>query len=143
MSMNPEMEAKYFTLEQANRSLPLVRRVVTDIVDEFAEWRDCVRAYELVAAGSTSRKTDTPQQERLRTEVDRSAHRINAYLGELSQIGCVLKGFEDGLVDFYSRHEDRDIFLCWKLGEPAVEHWHEIEGGYAGRQKITSAVSSE
>ena len=38
MSMNPEMEAKYFTLEQANRSLPLVRRVVTDIVDEFAEW---------------------------------------------------------------------------------------------------------
>ena len=55
---------------------------------------------------------------------------------ELSQIGCIFKGFEQGLVDFYSKQDGRDVFLCWKHGEPAVEHWHELEGGFSGRRPV-------
>jgi hypothetical protein len=40
------------------------------------------------------------------------------------------------LVDFYSKRDGRDVFLCWKQGEPAVEHWHELEGGFSGRRLV-------
>ena len=60
----------------------------------------------------------------------------------LETIGCVVKGFEVGLVDFYSLREDRPIFLCWKLGEERITHWHETDTGFAGRQPIDGAILS-
>ncbi len=54
----------------------------------------------------------------------------------------MLKGFEVGLVDFYSLREDRPIFLCWKLGEERITHWHETDSGFAGRQPIAGAILS-
>ena len=79
----------------------------------------------------------------LREQVDEVAHSINGYMDELAQIGCVFKGFDQGLVDFYCKRDDRDVFLCWKYGEPAVEHWHELEGGFAGRQPVEAPVSGD
>jgi hypothetical protein len=51
-------------------------------------------------------------------------------------VGCIFKGFEGGLVDFHSQLQGRDVYLCWRLGEPDVGHWHEIESGFAGRQPL-------
>ena len=127
---------KYFTVEQANRTLPLVQRIVTDIVAEYARWREKVDRYELIAAGSRSDRGESPEQVQARDDVEEVAQRIERYLQELGQVGCVLKGFEDGLVDFRSQRGGRDIFLCWKLGETAVEHWHDVEVGFAGRQPM-------
>ena len=70
------------------------------------------------------------------------AEKINRYLHELEAVGCVFKGFEAGLVDFYSLRDDRPIFLCWRLGEDRITHWHEIDSGFAGRQPIDSAILS-
>ena len=55
----------------------------------------------------------------------------------------MFKGFEAGLVDFRSLREDRPIFLCWRLGEQRITHWHEIDGGFEGRQPIDGAVLTE
>ena len=52
--------------------------------------------------------------------------------------GCLVKDIARGLVDFYSLSGDRLIFLCWQLGERAVDHWHTLEGGFAGRQPLDS-----
>jgi len=130
------MNRKYFTLEQANRALPLVKRIVADITQEYAKWREQVQQYELVAAGSRGDGPESPEQVTLRRGIDDSARHINGYVEELTQIGCVFKGFEEGLVDFYCQKDDRDIFLCWKHGEPEVSHWHELDAGFAGRQPI-------
>lgn len=130
------MVLKSFTLDQANRTLPLVRRIVADIVEEYGRWKDCVFRYELVAAGSRAARGETEEQVALRGKVDESARRINGFMEELSRIGCVFKGFEDGLVDFPARMNGRDVFLCWKLGEESIEYWHEIDAGFAGRQEI-------
>ena len=127
---------KYFTLEEANRTLPYVRAIVTDIVRVYGEWQDGVRRYEIIAASSRSDEGETDEQVALREEVDALARQINGYMDELSQVGCLFKGFDDGLVDFRSRLNDRDIFLCWKLGEPEISHWHEIDAGFAGRQEL-------
>jgi len=130
------MTPKYFTVDQANRTLPLVRRIVSDIVEEYGRWKEHVFRYELVAAGSSAAKGESPEQVALREKVDDSAQRINRFVEELVGIGCVFKGFEEGLVDFRSQLEGRDVLLCWKLGEESVEYWHEADAGYAGRQPL-------
>jgi hypothetical protein len=127
---------KTFTIEQANRTLPLVQRIVRDIVAEHPRWKDLVSRYELAAAGARS-DAESPEQVALRKDVDAIARRITGYVDELAEVGCLVKGFEQGLVDFYGLHEGRLVFLCWCLGEDAVTHWHEIEAGFAGRQEIT------
>lgn len=131
------MAVTYFTLAEANRTLPLVRRIVQDIVDDYERWKARLTRYEVVAAHDRPEEGESPDAEALRADVDAVAMRINGYIEELKQIGCVLKGFDDGLVDFHSRLDDRDIFLCWKLGEDRVAHWHEIDDGFAGRQPLT------
>jgi hypothetical protein len=126
-----------FTVEKANRALPLVRRIVADITAEHPRWRDLVARYELVAGGARAEWGESNEMLALRHEVDRVAARISAYVAELEQIGVALKGFEEGLVDFYGTFEGRLVCLCWRQGEDAVAHWHELETGFAGRQPIT------
>ena len=40
----------------------------------------------------------------------------------------------------YGRLDGRDIFWCWKHGEEKIEHWHELEAGYQGRQPVPEVV---
>lgn len=136
-----ETAVKYFTVAEANAALPYVRRVVEDIVAEYDRWRDAIYRYELLAAGHRADGGETAEQVALRAEVDAIAQRINDYIHELSAVGCVFKGFEGGLVDFYSRRDMRDVFLCWKLGETDVSHWHEIDAGFAGRQPLEAELT--
>ncbi len=131
-----ETAQKYFTVDEANATLPYVRRIVQDIVAEYTTWRDAIHRYEVLAAGSTSDEGETDEQVSLRAEVDAIAQRINRYIDELAAVGCIFKGFEGGLVDFHSRMDDRDVFLCWRLGEASVAHWHELDSGFAGRQPL-------
>ncbi|MCA9514630.1 MAG: DUF2203 domain-containing protein [Myxococcales bacterium] len=60
---------------------------------------------------------------------------IRGILTELQETGVEVKSFE-GLVDVRSRYDGRVVYLCWQRGEGAFTHWHELEGGYAGRQPI-------
>jgi hypothetical protein len=129
---------KYFTVDQANRTLPLVRRIVSDIMEEYRRWQENLFRYELIAAGSQARSGETDEQKALQRQVDDSAGRIQRYIDELTDVGCLFKGFEQGLVDFHSRHEGRDILLCWRLGEERVEYWHEVDAGFAGRQQLSA-----
>ena len=135
-------EFKLFTLEEAERTLPLVRRVVQDLTVEYPAWRAAVGRFEVLTGGARAEWGETPELVTAREQVAAHAERINRYLQELDTIGCVLKGFEVGLVDFYSLREDRPIFLCWKLGEERITHWHETDSGFAGRQPIDGAILS-
>jgi hypothetical protein len=130
-------DIRVFTVQRANSALPLVRRIVQDIVAEHPRWKDLVARYELAAAGARPEWGESPEQLALRGEIDAVALRINGFVDELGQVGCLLKGFEDGLVDFYGLQEGRLVFLCWRLGEDQVTHWHELDAGVAGRQPIT------
>ena len=131
-------DVKVFTVERANSALPLVRRIVADIVAEHPRWKDLVARFELAAAGARPEWGESEEQLVLRRDIDAVAERIDGFVGELTAIGCVLKGFEDGLVDFYGQRDGRLVFLCWRLGEDEVTHWHELDAGFAGRQPITA-----
>jgi hypothetical protein len=126
---------KTFTVEQANRMLPLVRRIVRDIVDTHRRWTHAVQSYETAA---TWTRADSPssQLSALEAEVKWLAAEIEGYLGELRELGVDFKGFDQGLVDFPGERDGRVICLCWKLDEDAVRYWHEVADGYAGRQPL-------
>ena len=130
------MPPKLFTLSQANATLPLVRRIVADITAQFPEWTDLVYRYELIAAQARPEKGESAEQVELRQRIEGVARRINEFLRELEQVGCVFKGFNEGLVDFHGRLDGREILWCWKQGEERIEHWHDVDAGYAGRQRV-------
>ncbi|MEJ2677657.1 MAG: DUF2203 domain-containing protein [Gemmatimonadota bacterium] len=129
-------EPRYFTLEEANRTLPLVRRVVEDIVNMYPDVQQ-----KLARLRGLAEQDSTPalerQMEALRDELEHDSDELNRYLKELDQIGCLFKGFEEGLVDFHAWMDGRPVCLCWKLGEARIEWWHELDAGYAGRQHLS------
>ncbi len=133
---------RYFTVAEATRTLPLVKRVVEDITALYPKWRELVYQYELVAAKARPEWGESPEQIDLRRRIDEVAWSINGYLRELDQVGCVFKGFEVGLVDWYGQVDGRDVFWCWKLGEERIGHWHEVEAGFAGRRPLPVVVTN-
>ena len=134
---------KLFTLADAERTLPLVRRIVADLMTEYPRWRSAVSRFELLTGGARADWGETGELVAAREAVTVAAARINEYLKELEAIGCVFKGFDAGLVDFYSLRDDRPIFLCWRMGEARIQHWHELDSGFGGRQPIDGAMLTE
>jgi len=134
---------KLFTLAEAERTLPLVRRIVADLMTEYPRWRTAVSRFELLTGGARADWGETGELVAAREAVTVAAARINEYLKELEAIGCVFKGFDAGLVDFYSLRDDRPIFLCWRMGEARIQHWHELDSGFGGRQPIDGAMLTE
>ena len=124
--------ARLFTVESANRALVLVRRIVQDIVTRYAELMALrTRREELEnEVGADRRLADLQDTHQSLIES------LNALSEELTDIGVELKDWS-GLVDFPALHEGRRVLLCWRLGEPTVAHWHELDGGFKGRQPVT------
>ena len=126
---------KLFTVEEANRTLPLVRRIVEDLVRDHRHWEEKVREFEVATAGSSPERPDAIA-ELLQAEAQRLAKDIESYIAELNDLGVICKGMNVGLVDFRGEMEGREVFYCWKLGEPRVMYWHEIDAGFVGRQRL-------
>ena len=124
-----------FTVERANRTLPLVRRIVEDIVREHERWQDAIEKLDLLS--STSSALAAPQLAALEREVQVIARDIDAFQGELEALDIQLKDRRLGLVDFPSELDGRRVLLCWRLGEPSVQYWHDEDVGFAGRQPLS------
>ena len=126
-----------FTVEDANRTLPLVRRIVGDLVRDYWRWQEKIREFEEVAA---NRIVGEPNEDadRLEIEAQQLARDIDGYVAEMRELGVQMKGFDTGLVDFPGEIDGRPVFLCWQLGEESVQHWHEENAGFAGRRPLPS-----
>jgi hypothetical protein len=75
-------------------------------------------------------------REELEQELEQDQEKMRDYVQEIQALGIELKDFHAGLIDFPSRMGNREVYLCWKLGEPEVSYWHELDAGFAGRRKI-------
>ena len=76
-------------------------------------------------------------------EIAREKSRFSTLLDELQTVGVDLKDARSGLIDFMGRHKGHDVCLCWKLGEPTIGFFHEIDAGFAGRQPISKLVERD
>ncbi|MBN1942183.1 MAG: DUF2203 domain-containing protein [Phycisphaerae bacterium] len=126
-----EEDGRVFTLEQANRSLVLLQRIVGEVVREYGE------LLELEERIESAEQADQPYQlEQARQKLVTTVDNLQTCLEELDQIGVELRDFARGIVEFPCRHEDRLISLSWLYGEEEVSHWHERHAGFACRQPI-------
>jgi hypothetical protein len=68
--------------------------------------------------------------------IQRAAAEINAIMARVQAMDVEVKDLDLGLVDFPSQRDDRVVYLCWKLGEEGIGWWHELDSGYASRQRL-------
>jgi hypothetical protein len=135
MTMTKKIKKKYYTVAEANATLPLVRSIVRDITELAASLEERRERLERMEKSDTLR---AHQEEfvRLVEEFEREQERMKDYEQELRNLHVELKDYFVGLIDFRCLRDGREIYLCWKLGEPAVGHWHELDAGFSGRQKL-------
>jgi len=140
MSSAAYKPAKLFTIEQANAMLPLVRAITSDLATLAREVVERRHRLAVLTAGREWKPGDPYSDElaEIEARLERDAQRLQEYVEELRELGVEPKGAVDGLVDFPSLMDGRIVFLCWKLGEPEVTHWHELEAGFAGRQSLVA-----
>jgi hypothetical protein len=127
--VSPSKTVRKFTLAEANKTLPLVKRIVADIVRVNTE------------AASLQERVDGLDEGRDRTsaarELESRVSRLGELVDELTDVGAALKDYRTGLIDFVGRHDGHDVFLCWKLGEEKIAYWHEQSAGFAGRKPVS------
>jgi len=121
---------KRFTPALANRTLPLVRSIVDDILERAKELR-----------GKTALSKNPASDE----ELELIQQDILRLMEELESVGCTYKDwdFEVGLVDFPARINGEEVLLCWRSDESAVRYFHTPEGGFAAREPIPDRLMRE
>ena len=114
----------YFTPDEAKKTLPLVKKIVEDILVEGKHLRELAEVID-------GEIQDNPV-------VKARVAKLQTYLEELAEIGCYYRdwNFEFGLVDFPSVIDGEDVLLCWRSDEKDIAFYHTEEGGYSGRKPI-------
>lgn len=123
--------ARIFTLDQANRTLPLVSRIAADIVRQHKKVCDLEDIYQRPGP-STSEEGRIALREKCLAEVEH----LRELGDELAAVGCQLKDWRRGIVDFFAIRDGQPIEFCWRLGEDRISHWHETDAGFRARQPI-------
>lgn len=128
-----------FTVDHANRTLPLVRRIVEDVVREHRRWQESIVELDLLVSGARADMPD-PRSSALERRIQAIARDIDQFQAELDALGIHLKDRRIGLIDFPSEMDGRRVLLCWRLGEDSVQYWHDEQSGYAGRQPLSTTL---
>ena len=130
-----------FSVEEANRTVAELRPDLERLAAmkrEFDQLGSRADALSLALSGAAADNPDAAELKRVTERRDALAEQMLMGIEGIQRRGCLVKDIARGLVDFYSLSGDRLIFLCWQLGERAVDHWHTLEGGFAGRQPLDS-----
>ncbi len=132
------LRRKIFTPTEANATLPLVRAIVSDLVDlscELAERRQRLATLMGEKAGNPH---DPYREEvvEVKRDMEKDAARLREFVDELHVLGVEPKSGTEGLVDFPAILNGKKVYLCWKLGEERVLFWHDLDAGYVGRQPV-------
>jgi hypothetical protein len=130
---------KTFTLEEAQSLLPVLESLLKRAIEGKqsaeevgASLSDLVRRIYL----SGGMKVDVSSVSKQRAEMEAHLLLVRECIAEMDSIGVQVKDLEGGLLDFPCRVDDEVVLLCWRMGEPAIEHWHTVEQGFQGRQPL-------
>jgi hypothetical protein len=143
MSESPSNEARLFTVDQANATLPLVSAITADVVNLTRELVERGDRLDLLKSRREPDVEDIYSEElgEIENELHNDAARLREYVDELADLGVELKSAGMGLVDFPTIIDEQPAYLCWQLGEAEVLYWHSREGGYENRQPLTAGAT--
>jgi hypothetical protein len=122
---------RLFTLEQANQLLQTLRPLVDDLVatrDQIVTIRPELDSGVQKALGNGASKA-TGELLKLFRRIERLINKVHSH-------GVLVKDVDQGLLDFPAEKDGRVVFLCWKHGEASIDHWHDLDAGFSGRQPL-------
>ena len=122
----------YFTIKSANEILPTIIEKFQKIKQEKNEVEKMEQKLQMNLSGLSN----LDDYVTLKQNLNASVTRFYSSIEELEKTGVVLKGLEEGLLDFPSKKFDDEIWLCWKEGETEIKFWHEKDVGFNGRKPI-------
>lgn len=130
---------KTFTLDEAQSLLPVLESLLKRAIEgrqaaESVESELTELARRIYLSGGM--KVDTAAVTGQRAEMDAHLVKVRETLAEIDAIGVQVKDLDSGLLDFPCRLDDQVVLLCWRMGEPAIEHWHTTESGFSGRKPV-------
>ncbi len=122
---------RYFTVDEANALLPKLKALLEHML---AARQHIVE----------TRQTWEPMMEKARgngggeqgKDLYKDTEKIHLTMEQINAWGIIVKDVDTGLVDFPSLRHGREVYLCWRLGEPHVAFWHDVDAGFAGRQPL-------
>ena len=122
---------KFFTLQQANETLEIIRPLMDEIqairqriLDKQPETWDAIEK----SVGNGGNRT--------LSHMVQDFERLDVLVHSVLDTGVQIKDINIGLLDFSALKDGREVYLCWKYGEWEIAFWHEVDAGYAGRQPI-------
>ncbi len=132
--MATPVRARLYTIQQAREALPRVVALMDYVQQARAEivhLKPKVWPFlrSKVANGGNAHITDLTEQ----------FARLDTAVRQIMGMGILVKDIDKGIVDFLSKRQGKEVFLCWQYGEENIDYWHAIEDGFAGRQPIIEA----
>ncbi|MBI4529496.1 MAG: DUF2203 domain-containing protein [Deltaproteobacteria bacterium] len=126
---------RIFTVDEANRLLPLIRPLVEQIFSALESLR---KVSETVIRQESLSPSSPDLMDRLQRNelIARLILQVKGLVEEIQSFGCVCKGVEEGLVDFPCFLGGEVVFLCWRYGEESITYWHRVQDGFAGRKGL-------
>jgi hypothetical protein len=131
--------ARHFTLTEARTLLPSVGRLIRDSVHSKASYQKADAYMEQLSQRILMRggiSVDTTAAEAWKAQRDSSAQALKQALGKIDDLGVVVKDLDVGLVDFPTIYRGEEVYLCWRMDESDIGHWHGVHEGFAGRKEI-------
>ena len=134
------MADRLFTVAEANEQLRYVVPILEEAKRLVGELRarqgDLERELEALPNANGNSLRHEMSARVIRDELEVLAARLQEQLQAAERYGCEVKDPETGLIDFRSLREGRVVYLCWRLGEPDIGYWHELDAGFRGRQPL-------
>ncbi|HKR99797.1 MAG TPA: DUF2203 domain-containing protein [Candidatus Dormibacteraeota bacterium] len=120
---------RVFTLAEASALLPQLTELLTRLRDAHEDLEESAPAEgERIASGNGSAAAASA--------VSQAEQGYVSLLREVDALGVIVRDPSSGLVDFAATRDEEPVYLCWRLGETAITHWHPRDTGFAGRQEL-------
>jgi len=128
-----------FTLEEAQSLLQVLESLLKRAIEGKQSAEEIESGLSEMARRiylSGGMRVDTGKVAGLRAEMESHVKRVRESIAEIDSIGVQVKDLETGLLDFPYRLDDQVVLLCWRMGEPVIEHWHTTDSGFKDRQPV-------
>ncbi len=130
---------KRFTLAEAQALIPRVDRLLRTAIERKSEFDEAERemqAFTERAMMLGGVLVDRSRAFAMRNRREAAVAHLREAIEHVQELGCVVKDLDMGLVDFPTLLRGEEVYLCWKLGESAIEYWHGLDEGFRGRKAI-------
>ena len=130
---------RYFTLAEARAALPVVGRSIREAVQAKAHYMEAEKAIQDLMQRILMRgglNVDTVAAEAWKAQYDSNAQTLKNSMERIEDLGVLVKDLDIGLVDFPTLFRGEEVYLCWRMDEDDIDHWHGVNEGFNGRRPI-------